>query len=117
MELNSVLKDYYAIVTIKGRLDSLTADNFQTYISKLLSVGTVFIIVDGKELQFLSSAGLRAILICFKEIEKLSGRLIFTSLTAPIIEIIELSGLGKYIESFASLEKAEHAMHHIQRPI
>jgi len=115
MQLSTHKKECYTIVTIKGRLDSLTADNLQASLTTLCNEGTLFLIIDCQALEFLSSAGMRAILICHREIEKLSGRMIFTGFSPQVLEVLELSGIGKYIESCQELEEAERIMFRIQQ--
>ena len=115
MQLSTYAKECYTIVTVKGRLDSMTADNLQASLTTLYNEGAIFLIIDCRELEFLSSAGMRAILICHREIEKLSGRLIFTGFSAQVLEVLDLSGIGKYIESCQELEEAERIIFRIQQ--
>lgn len=115
MDVLTISKNHYTIVVVKGRLDSLTADNLQACLSALFNEGIIFLIVDCTALEFLSSSGMRAILISLKELEKLGGRLLFASCRQPILEVLELSGIGKYLELFPSLTDAERAINHISR--
>lgn len=114
MQLFTIAKEHYTIITITGRLDALTADNLQASLTTLFKSGSIFLIVDCNGLEFLSSAGMRAILICLGEAKKCSGRLVFSCFNTTVLEVLKLSGIEKYLESYPSLEEAERAMFYIK---
>ena len=116
MHLSTQTKEHYTIIAIQGRLDSITADDFQASLGMLIERGQTFLIVDCKSLEFLSSAGMRSILICAQAVKQRSGRLIFSGFSEQTVEVLEFSGIGKYLESYSQLEQAEQAMYTTRAP-
>src|SRR5262249_43195763 len=110
MILSTVTKEHYVIVKLKGRVDVPAADDLYATLTTLYQSGSPFLIVDCEMVDFLSSAGMRQILVCVHEIRSLSGHIFFTGFNARVLEVLELSGIRKYIELYPSLEEAEKTM-------
>lgn len=82
-------------ITVEGRIDMLNADEFQRQadegVAKLLGKnGTL--IMDFCGLKYISSAGLRVILSCYKQLTKNNGTLKIIKVLPAIMEILEITG-------------------------
>lgn len=80
-------------VTIKltGRLNTTTAPEFENQIEGLAKDSDV--IVDMKELEYISSAGLRVLLKLQRMVED-EGFLKLTNVTKDVMEILEITGFS-----------------------
>lgn len=80
-------------VTIKltGRLNTTTAPEFENQIEGLAKDSDV--IVDMKELEYISSAGLRVLLKLQRMVED-EGFLKLTNVTKNVMEILEITGFS-----------------------
>lgn len=80
-------------LTVKpiGELDSMSAPIFEEEFSRHLSDGTD-IIVDFKEVSYISSAGIRALLATENALEKRGAKMKLIHVNEHIIEIFELVG-------------------------
>jgi len=63
------------IIDIEGELDSNSSDEAQEHITQLLDQGVNKIIINLKKLEFISSAGLRVLLLTAKNLKKNGGEL------------------------------------------
>ena len=64
------------------------------------------VVMDLEGLSYISSAGLRVILLIAKTLRKRNADLILCSLSDPIREVFEISGFDKIIPVHASREQA-----------
>lgn len=81
------------VVAPKGRLDSLSAPGFLETMNAATGAGGISLLIDFAEVSYISSAGLRVILIAAKAMAAKGGRLALCSLGPQIAEVIELGGV------------------------
>lgn len=79
-------------VSLEGRLDTLSAPEFEAVVRKELE-GVESFILDLKKLQYTSSAGLRVILLAQKAMNK-QGRMILKNVAEGVMEVFEMTGLA-----------------------
>ncbi len=91
MELNSIKKDGYNIMYVNGRLDSTTAGDFEKNLLPLLE-NSKENIVDFKELKYVSSSGLRVLLVAAKQLSTNDQKLTIVSMQDHIKEVFDISG-------------------------
>jgi anti-sigma B factor antagonist len=78
-------------VSLKGRLDTLTAPKLESELN-MLTVGCSELILDLTHLEYISSAGLRTILRLKEQMDVVSGMKI-RNVNAGVMEIFEITGL------------------------
>ncbi len=83
-------------VLVEGRIDTNTAPEFSAYTDKLVDHGITDIVVDLSGCDFVSSAGLRAIVALQKRL--FDGRLVFTGVAPEIMNVFEMTGFDKILE-------------------
>ena len=69
-------------VLVEGRIDTNTAPAFTAFVDKLVD--------------FVSSAGLRAIVALQKRL--IDGRLVFTGVCPEVMGVFEMTGFDKFLE-------------------
>ncbi|MBO8438215.1 MAG: STAS domain-containing protein [Bacteroidetes bacterium] len=82
-------------VTVEGRIDTLTSPEFLKETEPLTTSENPDITIDCKNLQYISSAGLRALLILQKNVKVNNGTLILTNVIPAIKEIFKMTGFEK----------------------
>ena len=79
-------------VMLEGRLDTASAPDLDAVVkNELLGVDTF--ILDLKNLQYTSSAGLRVILVAQKTMNK-QGKMILKNVAEAVMEVFEMTGLS-----------------------
>jgi anti-anti-sigma factor len=97
MELDHAKEGENLIITIKGRLDATTALVADNAIKDIMKEDCPRIFFNLKDLEYLSSGGLRVILGVAKEIRRKEGKLVLCSLNPFVKEIFVVSGFESLI--------------------
>jgi anti-anti-sigma factor len=106
MEINARKEKDIPVVSVKGRIDAVTAPDFEKNLSDLISSGEKTVIVNLGELEYISSAGLRSILATAKRLKTENGKMVFTGLKGPVEEVFKISGFYSIFTIFESVEVA-----------
>ena len=92
-----------------GRLDQDTSSNFKSQILQIISRETSpspHIVLDMGEIEYISSIGLRALMIAAKQCQADNGCLTVASLTPVVREIFEISRFNLIINIFDDVRSA-----------
>lgn len=90
----------------QGRIDSLNAQEFQDALNNAIEENDSAVVLDMQALSYISSAGLRTVLLTAKTLEKRDAKLMVCSLSASIREVFEISGFDKIIPVHGSQAEA-----------
>ena len=96
-------------IALKGRLDSMTAPGVQQQIDELIAGGRRLLVADFSEVSFVSSAGLRVLIIAQKQLKKAGGEVILYGISDAIINVFTMSGFDTLFRICSST--AEIATH------
>ena len=97
------------IFKLNGRLDSNTSQGFEQKLFQAISDGSKTMVVDFKDLDYISSAGLRVILKATKAIKREDGQIMICSMQDYVKEVFEISGMGVLLPIFATDDDALNA--------
>ena len=108
----AVTQEQGGIVVIGApeRVDGTNARDFQSALEGAIADNTKAAILDMSGLAYISSAGLRAILLIAKSLQGRDGSLSVCSLTDSVKEVFEISGFDNVIPVRASREDAIAAL-------
>lgn len=94
MTLEIEKKDNGTCVAVKGRLDTVTSQEFDSKIKQLdLSAGDIT--VDCAEMEYISSAGLRSLISLLKSVKGAGHNLEVINLTAAVRPVFDMTGFSK----------------------
>ena len=79
-------------IKLVGRLDTITAPALDKTISEDIT-GTKNLVLDVKELEYISSAGLRVLLGAQKKMQKI-GSMKVTNVREEVMEVFEMTGFA-----------------------
>ena len=94
MEISEIIQDQSVTILPKGRIDSVTVVDFEDKLSDLIVRNFTKIIIDFSTTDFISSSGLRILLMKEKQLRSRSGNLLLINLPEMIEEIFEVSGFS-----------------------
>jgi stage II sporulation protein AA (anti-sigma F factor antagonist) len=94
------------VLSPEGRLDSVTSDSFEQLIMGWIANGHNRMVIDFTNLDYISSAGLRVLLIAAKQIKADNGVLALCGLKAHIHEVFEISGFLPILTVVEDIETA-----------
>ncbi len=92
MEIGFEMKDKMTIVHLQGRLDAETSPAAESQLLPRLSASGGNWLVDLKDLEFISSAGLRVFLMLAKRARECGTKLTLCSLRPGVRNVFEISG-------------------------
>lgn len=95
---------------LSGRLDSATSMALEKTINTLFESKQDRALIDFSGLSYISSAGLRLILVAAKRARQCGGRLILCGLAPTVREVFEISGFLKIMETAADSQEAAVAL-------
>lgn len=89
------------LVSLKGRVDSATAPQFTQVMDGLIDKGVYKFVIDMSGLEYMSSAGFRALLSAQRSCKRYNrGEVILASVPARIQEALELAGFTELFKSY-----------------
>lgn len=106
MDLAKKTENGITVVTASGRVDAVTAPEFEKYLAETIVSGTRKLLINFKSVEYISSAGLRSILATAKKLKVENGEMAFASLVGPVEEVFKISGFHSIFHIYETEEKA-----------
>lgn len=108
MALQLEISDFNNIkeLALQGALNSATAKEAEEKLKQLILGGNKVLLVNLSELDYISSAGLRILLVANKLIKKHDGSLRIHSLQKIVREVFEISGFDMIFEIYEDRDTA-----------
>ena len=85
------------IIRISGQLDTLTAGDFDKTIKEILGKDDAVVVLDAKELTYISSAGLRTLLMLQKGMMGKGGQFRLKNVQKEIMDILDITGFSSFL--------------------
>ena len=106
MEIIEEKQESISIFKLSGRLDSNTSQGFEKKIFDAISDGSKSMIVDFKDLDYISSAGLRVILKATKALNREDGKIMLCSMQDYVKEVFEIAGFDSFLPIVPTMDDA-----------
>lgn len=101
MEITTQEFKHCDLLKVKGRVDSSTAPEFSKALEKINKDGRFKIVIDMDELEYMSSAGFRALLAAQRNCKRYNrGELVLVNVPERIQEALELAGFTELFKIF-----------------
>ena len=95
-----------AVVAVDGRLDALTAPDLEAALRDLVDGGAAKVVLDLGDAVYVSSAGLRVMLVTAKGLKAKAGELRVCSLTEHVHEVFDISGFTSLLDVYPTADEA-----------
>lgn len=102
MEIKTSRSNQNLIISLTGRLDTMTSPQLEEEINHSDLDGIETVTLNLRELEYISSAGLRVVIMLYKNLEKLGGKLRLVNVNDMVMEIFSMTGMTDFLE----IEKA-----------
>ena len=110
MELNVKNEEKAVLVCVTGRMDATSSPEFEKELGRLIDEGNANFVIDLAGLDYISSSGLRSVLVTAKKLKGKNGQILLASLQAVVNEVFEISGFSTIIPIHESVEEAMAAL-------
>ena len=95
-----------AVMSVSGRVDSSTAPELESQLTQVVDGGQHHIVLDLKDVEYMSSAGLRAMVSTLKKVKRVNGDLRLANPSARVEEVLRLAGLTSIFSIHSTQEEA-----------
>ncbi len=102
MQISVKTANEVKVLAFEGRLDSQTSPDAQQQLTRLIEEGETKILVNLEKLDYISSAGLRVLLVVAKQLKATDGELRICSLNEVVKEVFDISGFDMILPISAS---------------
>ena len=89
--------DNQVMVTLEGRLDTVTSSEFEKKLTPYLAIQGGELILDCSAMEYISSAGLRVVLMAHKSVTAKGGRLIVRNLSKEVRSVFDMTGFSRIL--------------------
>lgn len=113
MELTARSLGTIRVLTVKGRIDHAHASAFETALLPQLadcSAEGAAVVLDFSGVVFISSVGLRVLMLAAKQVKAQKGRLAIAALTPVVAEVFQVSRFNLVLRVFESTDAAAAAL-------
>lgn len=93
MEIREESRDGATVLAPVGRLDSESSELLDSAVMRHLDRGVTKLAIDFLDVDYISSAGLRVVLMAAKRLQAASGTLVLCSLQQSVRLVFDLAGL------------------------
>jgi len=106
LEICQKKADTADVVYLSGRLDSNTSAELDAVLRQLVDSGSLQIVLNLAGVQYISSSGLRVMLVCLRKMKKKQGTLKIACLNPRVQEILFLAGFNRIFIFYETEEAA-----------
>jgi anti-anti-sigma factor len=93
-------------LTVSGRIDADTTGQFQDALNGFIDQGERKIVLDIAGVDYVSSVGLRALLVGAKRLSPLGGKMVISAPHPRVLKLLELAGFMSILPITATRDEA-----------
>ena len=97
LKLTNTKQGVVTIVSVAGRLDGAGGPEIETHCTTLIKGGATRLLLDIAGVDYVSSAGLRSLLVMAKSIKAVNGSLVLCNLSPMVRDVMAISCFDKIL--------------------
>jgi anti-sigma B factor antagonist len=105
MDLREDIAGEVTVLEVKGRIDSTTAPVLGEKLTGALAIPQRRLVLDLRQLEYISSAGFRVLLLAAKRAEEAGSRFVLCSVSGKVRQLFDLGGFLDLFPISASREE------------
>jgi anti-sigma B factor antagonist len=102
MEITTAMRGDVAVLSLAGRIDTVSAPELEEAITRTVEGGTRKVLLDFSGVSYISSGGLRVLLAAAKRLRSPGDRFGLCSLSPDVLKIIRLTGFTSIFSIYPS---------------
>ena len=106
MEITTREHKRVAVIRVTGRVDATTAPDFEAKLKEHITGGNANLVLELDAADYISSAGLRALISAQKALKAKGGKLVIAQPSQRVKEVMQLAGLDPLFPIFPDTESA-----------
>lgn len=92
MDLSEERLDQVTALSVRGRIDSTTAAQFGQKLESFVAASSGRLVVDFRDLDYISSAGFRVLLVAAKRADETGSRIVLCGLSSKVRQLFDVGG-------------------------
>ena len=109
MEIAEAKKNGVVVLSVEGRVDASNAATLEQKILAVIGAGESRLVIDCARLEYMSSAGLRVLLVAAKRLRN-TGKLGVASLNNQIRDVFDIAGFSSIFQIYRTQDEAVAAL-------
>lgn len=105
MDVKISSTDKIVTISVEGSIDSNTAGDLQAQIMEKV-VESQNVLLDFSKVDFVSSAGLRVLLMIYRQIKSKNGKVVLVGVSEEIYDVMSMTGFVNFFEITDTIENA-----------
>ncbi|GAB6046954.1 hypothetical protein JCM19379_07770 [Methyloparacoccus murrellii] len=106
LSISSTHQQDSLVINLDGRIDANSAKELEQQCFGWIDAGERKLVMDFSQVNFISSAGLRAILLVAKKLEQVDGKIKLSGLNATLKDVFDISGFSRLFVIVPSVAEA-----------
>ncbi|MEO1376723.1 MAG: STAS domain-containing protein [Cyanobacteria bacterium J06635_10] len=104
------MTEHIKLIQPSGVLDATKSQEFREEVINLLQSKPKIVLVDLKDITFMDSSGLGALVLAFKTLRAADTKLVLCSINEQVKILFELTGMDKVFEIFSNQDEFNQAV-------
>ncbi|MBN1766887.1 MAG: STAS domain-containing protein [Prolixibacteraceae bacterium] len=105
MDVKISTTDKIVTIAVEGSIDSNTAGDLQSKIMDKVAESQN-VLLDFSKVDFVSSAGLRVLLMIYRQIKSKNGKVVLVGVSEEIYDVMSMTGFVNFFEITDTIENA-----------
>lgn len=110
MNLSTTFHEDIVEIILNGRLDAASSPAVQDALNEQIDAGHTKIVLDFSKMDYISSSGLRVLLMAVKALKAKDGRMLIYGANEHVQEVFNLAGFLPYFPMYAQQREALDAL-------
>jgi anti-sigma B factor antagonist len=106
IQVDTTVENEIATLKLKGEVDASSSIHLDTAISEAKKGGHKKIMIDARELNYISSAGLGVFMSYIKDFEKENVQFVLFGLNEKVLNVFKMLGLDQLLSIYENEEEA-----------
>jgi anti-sigma B factor antagonist len=106
MEIQVQKNNDISVINVSGKLDAYNSTELEKKITEVIDSGETRLIVNFDRLDYISSSGLRVLLVALKKLKKLNGDVKLACLKPFIKDVFDISGFTQLFTITENVDRA-----------
>lgn len=106
MSISYEKQEKYLLVNLEGKVDNKTAPEIQSSILNE-SGGYTYIIIDMSKVDYMSSAGLRVLLLLYRQVKAKNGTVCLSGVSDEIKDVMKITGFVNFFKFTDTVDESK----------
>jgi anti-anti-sigma factor len=98
IDIKKEKKQDVLVLRLNGKLDAMNSVEIEKQISHIIDGGEKKLLLDFHHVDYVSSAGMRMLLMVAKKLRRVSGKLVLCTMNSRVMEVLKMSGFDHLMD-------------------